>query len=77
MIRLAEPQPPDDGPYEYTGRFDDAMFEFTGRLDADAELHNEQGRWYDPIVGRWLNEEPIGFAAGDVNLYRYVGNSPE
>ena len=33
MIRIAEPLPPDDGPYEY--RFDDAMFEFTGRFDAD------------------------------------------
>ena len=23
-----------------------------------------------------MSEDPIGFAAGDVNLYRYVGNSP-
>lgn len=29
---------------------------------------------YDPTVGRWLSADPIGFAAGDVNLYRYVGN---
>jgi hypothetical protein len=31
---------------------------------------------YDPSIGRWLQEDPIGFAAGDPNLYRYVGNDP-
>lgn len=31
---------------------------------------------YDPNIGRWLNEDPIGFEAGDENLYRYVGNDP-
>jgi hypothetical protein len=31
---------------------------------------------YDPSVGRWLEQDPIGFSAGDMNLYRYVGNSP-
>lgn len=29
---------------------------------------------YDPNIGRWLSEDPIGFDAGDANLYRYVGN---
>lgn len=29
---------------------------------------------YDPAVGRWLTMDPIGFEAGDANLYRYVGN---
>lgn len=31
---------------------------------------------YDPLVGRFLEEDPIDFAAGDPHLYRYVGNSP-
>jgi uncharacterized protein RhaS with RHS repeats len=31
---------------------------------------------YDPKIGRWLNEDPIGFRAGDPNLFRYVGNAP-
>ena len=31
-------------------------------------------RWYDAVVGRWISEDPIGFALGDANLYRYVGN---
>ena len=33
-------------------------------------------RWLDPQVGRWISEDPIGFAAGDANVYRYVGNIP-
>jgi RHS repeat-associated protein len=31
---------------------------------------------YDPNVGRWTAQDPIGFEGGDVNLYRYVGNHP-
>lgn len=31
---------------------------------------------YDPSIGRWLSEDPIGHEAADPNLYRYVGNSP-
>jgi len=31
---------------------------------------------YDPGIGRWLQQDPIGFRAGDANLYRYVGNKP-
>ncbi|MHB9068435.1 MAG: RHS repeat-associated core domain-containing protein [Pirellulaceae bacterium] len=53
----------------------DTLFGYTGRdWDADVELQNNRARWYDPTTGRWLSQDPIGFAAGDVNLYRYVGN---
>jgi uncharacterized protein RhaS with RHS repeats len=31
---------------------------------------------YDPSTGRWLSVDPIGFEAGDANLYRYVRNEP-
>jgi uncharacterized protein RhaS with RHS repeats len=31
---------------------------------------------YDPTVGRWMEEDPEGFDAGDSNLMRYVGNDP-
>lgn len=31
---------------------------------------------YDPTIGRFLSEDPLGFEAGDMNLYRFVGNSP-
>ena len=55
----------------------DELFAYTGRqLDKDTGLQNNLNRWYDPLVGRWLNEDPSGFNAGDMNLYRYVGNNP-
>ena len=31
---------------------------------------------YDPSIGRWTAEDPIGFAGKDSNLYRYAGNEP-
>jgi RHS repeat-associated protein len=53
----------------------DTVFGYTGRSwDTDVNLQYNRARWYDPQTGRWLNQDPIGFGGGDVNLYRYVGN---
>ncbi|MCA9202349.1 MAG: RHS repeat-associated core domain-containing protein, partial [Planctomycetales bacterium] len=55
----------------------DTLFEFTGRPFDDATgLQNNLNRWLDSTVGRWLSEDPIGFAADDANLNRYVSNMP-
>ncbi|GIW99333.1 MAG: hypothetical protein KatS3mg111_2666 [Pirellulaceae bacterium] len=55
----------------------DAVFGYTGRpWDSDVQLQYNRARWYSPTLGRWLNQDPISFAAGDANLYRYVGNGP-
>jgi len=52
-------------------------FAFTGReWDEDAGLYYYRARWYDPELGRFLSEDPIGFRAGDANLQRYVENAP-
>ena len=51
-------------------------FAYTGReWDPATGLYFYRARWYDPRAGRFLSEDPIGFAAGDVNLNRYVGNA--
>ncbi|MEA1949997.1 MAG: RHS repeat-associated core domain-containing protein [Planctomycetota bacterium] len=56
----------------------DHLFAYTGRMfDEATGLQNNLNRWYDPEVGRWLSEDPIGFMGDDDNLYRYVGNNPE
>jgi RHS repeat-associated protein len=65
----------------------DFLFGFTGRERDeeswywDAALNRYvaghyyyRGRLYDPATGRFLSQDPIGFAARDPNLYRYVGN---
>jgi RHS repeat-associated protein len=49
---------------------------YTGREpDHATGLIYYRARWFDPRIGRFISEDPIGFAAGDANLSRYVGNS--
>jgi RHS repeat-associated protein len=52
-------------------------YAFTGAgTDPLTGLVGDNARQYDPGLGRWTSEDPIGFAAGDANLSRYVGNGP-
>jgi RHS repeat-associated protein len=55
----------------------DIVFGYTGKyFDEATGLQNNWNRWYDPKQGRFISQDPIGFAGGDENLYRYVGNGP-
>ena len=55
----------------------ESLFLYTARpFEPDTELQNNLNRWYDATTGRWLSTDPIGFEAGDVNLYRYVRGNP-
>lgn len=50
---------------------------FTGREhDAESGLYFYRARYYSPRLGRFVSEDPVGFAGRDVNLYRYVANDP-
>ncbi len=52
-------------------------FTYTGReYDPESGLYYYRARYYDAERGRFLTEDPIGFAAGELNLYRYVENNP-
>jgi RHS repeat-associated protein len=52
-------------------------FGYTGReFDSETGQYYYRARYYDPKVGRFTSEDPIGFSAGDTNLSRYVFNSP-
>lgn len=52
-------------------------YQFTGReFDNFTGLQYSRARFYDPNLGRFISEDPVGFEAGDVNLYGYVGNDP-
>jgi RHS repeat-associated protein len=52
-------------------------YKYTGReWDNAVALQYNRARFYDPSIGKWTSTDPIGFEAGDANLYRYVGNSP-
>ncbi len=49
---------------------------FTGReWDREASLYYYRARYYDPRIGRFLAEDPLGFRAGP-NTYTYIENRP-
>ena len=50
---------------------------FTGREgDSVTGLMYYRARWYDPQLGRFISEDPIGLAGG-INQFAYVGNDPQ
>jgi RHS repeat-associated protein len=62
---LSETNPSVSFRYGYTGR----------ERDLESGLDYYRARYYDPNVGRFISVDPMGFGAGDTNLYRYVGNN--
>ena len=49
--------------------------QYTGRLPVSDGLYYYRARFYDPVAGRFLSEDPIGLAGG-INLFAYVGGNP-
>jgi RHS repeat-associated protein len=48
-------------------------YTYTGsQWDKALGLYYNENRYYDPKLGRWTTQDPLGFTAGDTNLYRYV-----
>jgi len=52
-------------PWRFTGR----------RLDAETGLYHLRARDYAPLLGRFIQPDPIGMLGG-INLYAYVENDP-
>jgi RHS repeat-associated protein len=52
-------------PWTYTGR----------QFDEETGLYHYRARTYDPIKGRFLSRDPLGYIDG-LNLYEYVRNNP-
>jgi RHS repeat-associated protein len=47
------------------------------RYDAAASGYNARNREEDPALGQFTATDPLGFGAGDADLYRYERNGPE
>jgi RHS repeat-associated protein len=45
-------------------------------LDEETELYQVRNRYLHSTTGIWLIRDPIGFAGGDLNLYRYCRGNP-
>ncbi|NLE38824.1 MAG: RHS repeat-associated core domain-containing protein, partial [Pirellulaceae bacterium] len=55
-----------DWEYLYTGR----------RLDRESGLMYYRNRYYHTVFGRFVTRDPIGYEAGSMSLYEYVGSMP-
>ena len=54
-------------------------FTFAGQVGVvqiGANLFSMRARNYSPATGQFLSNDPIGLAAGDTNIRRYVSNNP-
>lgn len=51
-------------------------YDYTGREADGTGLKYYRARYLHPGLQRFISEDPIGFGAGDLNLYAYVRNDP-
>jgi RHS repeat-associated protein len=51
-------------------------FQYTGReYDPETGLYYYRARYFDPVIGRFISQDPVGFGAG-LNFYAYVRGNP-
>jgi RHS repeat-associated protein len=50
--------------------------QYTGRENEGNGLYFYRARYYSPLLGRFISQDPLGFAGSGPNLYAYANNSP-
>jgi RHS repeat-associated protein len=68
VIESVVDRPACDIPVGFAGQY--------GVLREPNGLYYMNARYYDPSLGRFLSEDPLGFGGGDLTLYSYAGNNP-
>jgi RHS repeat-associated protein len=51
-------------------------YTYTGREMDGLGIYYYRARYYNPMIGRFLSEDPMGFAGSGTNLYAYAGDDP-
>jgi len=51
-------------------------FQYTGRENEGNGLYFYRSRYYSPMLGRFINEDPLGFEGSGPNFYSYVFDNP-
>ena len=59
-----------------SGAMSTTAAQYTGRENDGTGLYSYRARYYHPQLQRFVSEDPIGFAAGTVNLDVYAGGNP-
>jgi RHS repeat-associated protein len=64
------------GPYGEPTSWSGVRFRYTGQIAlSDLQLYHYKARVYDPVLGRFLQTDPVGYK-DDNNLYCYVAGDP-
>ena len=64
------------GPYGEPQTWAGSRFRYTGQMALpEAQLYHYRARAYDPMLGRFLQTDPIGYGDGP-NVYAYVHGDP-
>lgn len=58
-----------------TGTNDNSQ-QYAGRENDGTGLYYNRARYYSPQMGRFISQDPIGWASGQTNGYAYVGGNP-
>jgi RHS repeat-associated protein len=65
------------GPYGEPSTWNMPAYGYTGQfVYPELQLYYYKARLYSPALGRFLQTDPVGYDAGDTNLYAYVGDDP-
>ena len=51
-------------------------YTYTGREIDGLGINYYRARYYNPAIGRFISEDPMGFEGSGANLYAYVNDSP-
>ena len=44
---------------------------------AGPDIYYNRARFYDPVLGRFMPQDPLGYGGGDFNLYSFAWNNPK
>ncbi len=64
------------GQTQSTGNTEGDSVQYTGRENDNNGLYYYRARYYDPVLKRFLSEDPIGLAGGSLSFYTYVEGNP-
>ncbi|MDQ2772801.1 MAG: DUF6531 domain-containing protein [Bacteroidota bacterium] len=58
-----------------SGNASDCPFRYPGQYeDVETGLYYNRFRYYDPLAGTYISQDPIGLHGNNLNLYAYVAN---